>query len=241
MIHMIQYISRNYSYPSDPFCSIMDLIGGTMKFEKISQDKIKVTINQDDLEENEIDFHSLISDSGQSESFFLDVLETAEKDFGFSTKDYNLKVETAALGDDAFILTITRLLDSPHQTDFPTFEKKKTPTAKRKNPTFDTSIVYQFRSFDDFCNFIHYLSNVLPSEFCKLAKDTSLYVYQGVYYLILQRINTKLRSLKKAFSLITEFATYVSSSDVFIAKIFEVGKPVFSEKAFERCLKYFSI
>ena len=33
-----------------------------MKFEKVNKDKMRVTLSRDDLEANDIDFHSFMSD-----------------------------------------------------------------------------------------------------------------------------------------------------------------------------------
>ncbi len=75
-----------------------------MKFEKISKDKIKVTISIDDLDKNDIDFNSFMADSEETQSLFLDVLDTAERDYGFITQNYDLKIETIALSDRNFYI-----------------------------------------------------------------------------------------------------------------------------------------
>ena len=79
-----------------------------MKFEKVNNDKMRVTLSRDDLKANDIDLHSFMSDSSETESLFLAVLNKAEQDYGFSTDNYRLKVETFAMDDGNFILTITR-------------------------------------------------------------------------------------------------------------------------------------
>ena len=42
-----------------------------MKFEKVSKDKIKITLNYEDLIENNIDYHSFMSDSNETHSLFF--------------------------------------------------------------------------------------------------------------------------------------------------------------------------
>lgn len=121
-----------------------------MKFEKINKDKIKVTLDNEDLIKNCIDLHSFMSNSKESHSLFLDVLEKAEKDYGFSTENYNLKVETLALSDGNFILTITRILESDLQ-NHELLEKKLRVTRKKHNEKISVAI-YKFNTFDDFCN-----------------------------------------------------------------------------------------
>lgn len=210
-----------------------------MKFEKINKDKIKVTLNTDDLNQKDLDLHSFMSDSDESQSLFLDVLDIAERDFDFSTKNYNLKVETVALSDEIFILIITRIFDGDVPNNHLTNSNIKKPKISRKKPNISSSMIYKFSSFDDFCNFVNMLDNSLKLDYKKISKDSMLYLYNDTYYLIFLNINTKFYDLKKVFSIITEFATYVSSSDVLIAKILESGKPVFKNKAIMNCIHFF--
>ncbi len=51
-----------------------------MKIEKLSDDKIRITLNMDDLKENDIDFQSFMSNSIESQDLFMDMLEKAEKE-----------------------------------------------------------------------------------------------------------------------------------------------------------------
>ena len=70
-----------------------------MKFEKLTENKIRITLNIEDLEEKNIDFHSFMSSSLESQDLFLDMLEKAEKEIGFITKDYKLIIEAIATSD----------------------------------------------------------------------------------------------------------------------------------------------
>ena len=59
-----------------------------MRFEKLNEDKIRITLSHDDLVKKDIDFHSFMSNSIESQALFFDMLEEAEKEIGFVTKDY---------------------------------------------------------------------------------------------------------------------------------------------------------
>ena len=210
-----------------------------MKFEKINKDKIKVTINTDDLANNDIDLHSFMSDSEETHSLFLDVLDKAEKDLGFVTKDYNLRVETIADSDGFFILTITRLLDDNDTvTTISSFRKK--PKAKIKSNQITASLIYKFNNFDDFCDFTYIYLNDISNKRTKISQDSTLIFYNNEYYLVLNNINTKFKGLKKTIAELTEFASYIDYSDVLVAKLSECGKTIFEHNAFESCKKYFA-
>lgn len=209
-----------------------------MKFEKLDKDKIKVTLDNEDLSEKDIDFHSFMANSEETQKFFLELLKRAEKDLGFSTENYNLRVDTVALAGGNYILTITRVLNADKEviTDYPRTRVK----ANRKVPKLqNSSIVYKFNSFDDFCKLSLALSNNSVIDYKQISKDAILYNNNGFYYLILININIKYSNLKSLFSLITEFATYISSSDAFIARLHENGNIIFKKKAIQNCIKYF--
>ena len=80
-----------------------------MKIEKLNEDKIRITLNLEDLKEKDIDFHAFMSNSIESQEIFLDMLEEAEKEVGFVTEDYRIMIEALAMADGNFILTVTRL------------------------------------------------------------------------------------------------------------------------------------
>ena len=63
-----------------------------MKFEKLNENKIRITLSIRDLEEKDIDFHDFMSNSLESQDLFLDMLEEAEEKVGFKTRDCKVKI-----------------------------------------------------------------------------------------------------------------------------------------------------
>lgn len=55
-----------------------------------------------DLEEKNIDLHSFMSNSIESQDLFYDMLDKAEKEIGFQTKDYKLMIEALAAPERKF-------------------------------------------------------------------------------------------------------------------------------------------
>ena len=68
-----------------------------MKFEKLTENKIRIILNLDDLKENNIDLHSFMSSSVESQDLFYSMLNKAEEEIGFKTKDYKLIIEALAV------------------------------------------------------------------------------------------------------------------------------------------------
>ena len=64
-----------------------------MQIEKLSENKIRILLNMDDLKEKNIDFHSFMSNSIESQDLFYEILDKAEKEVGFKTEDCKLIIE----------------------------------------------------------------------------------------------------------------------------------------------------
>ena len=123
-----------------------------MKFEKLNNDKIRIILNLQDLEDNNIDYQSFMSNSSDSQKLFLEMLDEAEEQIGFTTKDYKLMIEALATINGDFIITVTRFLP---ELDISSTYNKRTVKVKRKtNKIITDSIVYEFNSFDDIFDFI---------------------------------------------------------------------------------------
>ena len=65
----------------------------------------------EDLEEKNIDFHSFMANSIETQDLFLDMLDKAEEEIGFKTENYKLMIEAIATSDGKFILTVTRIAE----------------------------------------------------------------------------------------------------------------------------------
>lgn len=73
-----------------------------MRIEKLTENKIRIILNLDDLKENNIDLHSFMSSSLETQDLFYAMLDIAEKEVGFKTKDYKLMIEAIAVPERKF-------------------------------------------------------------------------------------------------------------------------------------------
>lgn len=208
-----------------------------MKFEKLNEDKIRITLSNQDLIEKNIDFNSFMSNSIETQDLFLDMLEEAEQKVGFITKDHKIKIEALAMADGDFVVTITRF-GKKDEKDISSINKNKKVKAKRKSNTLKSeNLVYLFNTFDDFCLFASFVGKI--KNFNNIAKTTLLYTYNSQYYLLFSKLNLNHPYIKKFYTLITEFGTYINNSDLFSYKLSERGKVVLKNNAIKLCLKYF--
>lgn len=205
-----------------------------MKIEKITENKIRITMNLDDLKEKNIDFHSFMSNSIEAQDIFIDMLKEAEKQVGFKTDDYKILLEALATADGKFVLNVTRIIPDVDPL------KKKSVLVKRRATKIDKKLaIYKFESFDDFCNFATLLHNSNCNSIIKKIKKAVLYSYNNSYYLLLTNILADLSLLKSFCSLIAEFSIYINNSDLFEKKLSEYGKVVIKNNAIQTCCKYF--
>ena len=207
-----------------------------MKLEKLNDDKIRITLNSDDLKENNIDFHTFMSNPIESQDLFFNVLDKAEKELGFVTDDYKIMVEALAMSNGNFVLTVTRIEPEKGRT---TYRKKKI-NIKRKNFVTDTKkAIYSFNSFDEFCSFCTFLNNSVLKNVNDFVDSISLYEYNKKYYLVFSNLHMNNNLLKSFCSSITEFAIFVEHSDLFETKLLEYGTLVMKDKAIDIALSHF--
>lgn len=192
-----------------------------MRFEKLSNDKIRIILDLQDLEDNDIDYQSFMSNSSDSQKLFMEILDEAEEQIGFITKDYKLMIEALATIDGDFIITVTRSLPD---FDIASAYKKRTIKAKRKsNKLTKDTIIYEFNNFDDIFDFVLLLKNLNISGLNAFTKDFALYTYKSNYYLVMDNIDKNFQDIKTFLCALTEFGKSINNSNLFKSRLNEYG------------------
>ncbi len=208
-----------------------------MKIEKLTENKIRVIVNSEDLKNNNLDYKTIMEKPIESQKLFLEMLLKAEKEVGFYTEGYRLLVEAFSSSDGLFVFTITKYAEKATTSSN---KLKVTPKKKTKhvNPKSSTSI-YKFSSFEEFCEFCTAMHNITNFQSKQLAKTIALYLFNDTYYLILSNINTESAYIHTFYSTISEFASLASHSETFKMKLLEHGKAIMKRNAIETGIKYF--
>lgn len=206
-----------------------------MKFEKITDNKIRITLTLQDLAKNHLDLHSFMANSDEAKNLFFTALMEAEDKIGFETDNYDLHFEAFASDDGNFIITITR-----HKSKV-MLEKSKQKRLKvrRKFSLPGSSNIFFVYAFDSFENFCMFVSSINDKKILSIAKKISLYEYDGIYYLLFDNINISNTFIKHFHLSLVEFSTYIDNSDLFAYKLFEFGKCVMKHNAIKTCMNYF--
>lgn len=203
-----------------------------MKIEKLTENKIKITLNIDDLDENNINLHSFMANSFETQDLFYTILDKAEKEVGFITDNYKLMIEALSSSDGNFILTITRLKQES------TSLKKKVNAKRKELKLKDDVFIYKFNTFDDFSEFSKFLKLEAPAILKKLKKS-ELFLYNSNYYFIIKNLNLHINELKIMHYMFLEFSEYITNTKLFESKLNEYGKLIISENAMILANKYF--
>ncbi len=166
-----------------------------MQIKKINNNKLKVILSLADLDENNVDIDSFLSNSIESQNLFFEILDLAEEQYGFNIEDNKAVVEAISLDNNIFVLTITKL----------------------KNDTINNSnlkniVFFRFENVKDildFLSFIH-LKNID-------LQGCSLYQLNKNYYIILNKYNKTLENI------LIEYSTPLKNSGILKDILTEYG------------------
>lgn len=207
-----------------------------MKIEKLTDNKIRIIINLEELSEKNIDIYNLSNSKENVYSLFDGILKEAEKQVGFKAQDCRLLIEAFSASDDYIVFTFTK-----YKNKVTTENNNKKLKFKRK--TFKNNYenaIYQFNNFEEFCNFCTYCYNTKLSDLKPIAKNIALYEYKNSYYLIFTNINNSFKYINLFYTAISEFSNLASTSIIYKSKIQEYGKIVFKANAVKNGIRYFS-
>lgn len=207
-----------------------------MKIEKITENKIRIILNIDELTEENIDFLSLTKNTNQTQKLFKKILKKAEKEVNFYVQDCRLLIEAFISSEGFFIVTFTKITA---ENDVPVGVPAKIKVKKKTTTSTMSNAIYEFNNFSDFSEFCTYLDNYNIGNLNNLAKKTALYEYERKYFLIFFNLNSDFKNAALFFALISEFARLSSDSLVFISKLSEYGKSIFKNDAINYGIKYF--
>ncbi len=193
-----------------------------MKIEKLSDNKIKITLDVNDLKTRNIDAKSFIYNSPESQDLFWDVMQEAETRYGFSVEESMVYVEAHVNNNGLFTLIVTKT--APSQSA-PVAKQKKSNInfklrRKETNPSLNNSI-FKFNNLESLI------------DYAKIAKDyelggNALYSYNNSYYLYAEAMPN---------NSILEYANKENNFNLIKSKINEYGKILYSVDALQEVNK----
>ena len=212
-----------------------------MKIEKLTENKIRIILKQEDLKDKDVDLHTIMTKTAESQGLFLEILKQAQKEVGFTTDGCRLLIEAYSSPDDIFVFTITKFADRLAEDTSVGHSLSKKLKVKRKHVDIKAPIsIYRFEDFEAFCGFCHFLKANPHISLRGLIGCSRLYHYQEAYYLSLSNIKVEHKCLDQFYTCLSEFGKLVSHSGDFECKLTEHGEIVIKKNAISTGLKYFS-
>ena len=206
-----------------------------MKIEKLTDNKIRIIIDLDELSEKNIDVNSLIKNNDKAHVLFQTILNEAEKQVGFKVQNCKLLVEAFSTTDGYVVFTLTK-----YKNEAVSGNSSKKVRYKRKSlSTSYKNAIYKFNNFDEFCNFCTYCNSSKLGDLKGFAKNVSLYEYRNFYYLVFTNINIDYKYTNLFYTSISEFSNLISNSIILKSKLVEHGKVIFKANAIANGIKYF--
>ena len=209
-----------------------------MKIEKITENKIRIILKQEDFKDKSINIKELLLTTPESQHLFLEILKKAKKEVDFDTDGYKLLIEAFFQNEDIFIFTITKYIESNAKTKN---KPKRYLSVKRKNQILNnSSYIYQFNNFEDFCEFCDLINQNKHINLKGIFKTSILYFYNNTYYLVIDGINTLHNSFNLFHSSLLEFSNPSTFTKNFRFKLKEHGNIIIKNNAINTGIKYFS-
>lgn len=208
-----------------------------MKIEKIDENKIKVILSLDDLQERDIDLGALSYNSPQTQKLFMDMMHKAELEHGFLVGDSQIFIEAVPTPPEGFEIIVTKVEDdkefeSIHKYIKSKLRKSDLSTKKRSKKVSTNIIIYSFSSFEDLCQGV---SHINPSY----SNEGSIYKYNSNYYLVIPKNLETSITTEPLEIILNEFGEKVSNSAFFEGFLDEHGEKLIDENALGIIRRYF--
>lgn len=209
----------------------------SMKIERIDDNKIKVILTLNDLQERNIDLGALSYNSPQAQKLFMDMMHIAELEHGFSVGDSQIFIEAVPVPPEGFEIIVTKVEDdrefeSIHKYIKSKLKKSDLSTKKKSKKIATNIIVYSFSSFDDLCEGVKQIETRYNGE-------GSVYKYNERYYLVIPKNFKENPGLESIEASLSEFGEKVSSSAFFEGYLDEHGEKLIEDGAIKVIKRYF--
>ncbi|HHX17610.1 MAG TPA: adaptor protein MecA [Clostridium sp.] len=208
-----------------------------MKIEKINENKIKVTISFNDLEERNIDLNSLNYNSPETQELFWDMMEQAEIQLGFTASDAQLCIEAVPDADEGFVILITKMdeeneFESIHKYIKNRFRKTDLRVKKKTKKVCSTIVIYAFDDFENLCVLCKNLFDIYSGE-------STLYKLKNTYYLLLTKNSWSVDNLNAFDLILNEYGQKVKNTNFYEGYLNEHAVKVIDCAAIETIVNYF--
>lgn len=202
-----------------------------MRIERVGENKIRIFVSYDDLEERDIDLDAFNYNSPETQELFWDLMEQAEIELGFEAQESQLCIEAVSDVEHGFVITITRIDEDNEFESIQKFiknrYKKKDLSVKKKSSSLCSALlIYSVDNFDDLCKLCATINPIFSGR-------SKIYSLDGTYFLVLASCEGNVKNQKQFESILSEYGDKMPNVDFLEGYLNEYGKLIISENAVE--------
>lgn len=207
-----------------------------MKVEKINENKIKITLSIDELNQRNITLKDIEKDSIKAKKLFLELIEESNLESTFIFEHAQLFVEASTDNNDFFTVTITKIEDFPDLSKYnlidENLEKSKKSKKNNLNSDFILFNIFSFNSIDTLLE----MCDILNSNKYFLGKNT-LMKYKDEYFLIFSKYSVKNIKFTSTYSILNEFCANSYEGAIYETSLKEKSKLIVKDRALQTLKK----
>lgn len=221
-----------------------------MQIQKITNNKIKVVVNLKTIDKifssNEISFNSFKENSSINKLFYKILLQ-AQKYYNFKTNNCDLILQNIDINCDDIIFIITRI-PKYIQNVKPKKRYSRNKYITKDNKSCNLRLnLYQFKSCDLFLDFCNNIKNSIDFKNLNANKNKyfKILFFNNTYYLYFNKFSKNSNNINITniytndfLSILSKYSTNMYCSDIYISKILEHGKVLFTSNKFQKYIQY---
>ena len=207
-----------------------------MHIEKINDNKIKVTVNKEDVKIWNVNMKNLTENTPEAQDLFWFALRQAEKDVDFKVGSSQLLVEAHPSNSDGFIMIISKVDEKTNVFDL-LEGGGKIPRGqmeikiKRRTRKSQLVNIFRFEDFEDLIGCTEQIKNMFSGQ-------SALFKYKDGFYLNLMPYDNM--NFFETENLLLEYSKRVPGSVITEGILKEHGTEMIKENAIETIMAYFT-
>ncbi len=200
-----------------------------MRIERINENKLRVFLSFDDLEDRDIDLDSFNYNTPETQELFWDLMEQAEVELGFDAMESQLCVEAVTDVDHGFVITITRMDDEGEFESIQKFiknrYKKKELTPRKKAPSLVSTVaIFCFEDFDA-------ITQACLQTGALHTGSSAAWQCENHYYLVLYGIENQNAGSGRFEDILGEYGEKIQNTHFFEGYLNEYGTRMMQNEA----------
>jgi|GEM_PF-7067259 len=206
-----------------------------MKFEKISDKKLRITCTEKELKIKNIDPGKLTSDPDEAQDLILDIIESLEDKFDFDISGARFMIEATSTPNDTFVVVLTNMEDD-EKNHGETQQGKKFLKLKQKMEGLlkceEKNVIIRFDSLE---NTIAFADATLD----RFQFKSELYKVNGEYYLNIKPSGKQLLDKTSILRISSDFGHYMENACVCEGYLKEHASLIIPHKAVQKLVSEF--